>query len=277
MTNQGANPLSMFGPYMPNRNIWLLFKVGSLEHLTAMQHGLLYMNSMAYFAKLENELVGGLRGDTLEPILGRIYGGPAGKYLHKFTLHIGDGSEAKEFDISNNTVLTVEIPDPSNVMIFCFSALTDDETGQIPGEKNGKLWLDKRFLWFGSHMLLIRNAPALSARITDAISKNPYIYGSKYFQGGYGLVEYVDLERFSGNIGLFRKDKEYSWQREFRFCFGVRNEALNPFGAFEFQIGDILDITELLPLESILQKPFTIKRRVVKKIGNEYIDVEQEG
>jgi len=126
-------------------------------------------------------------------------------------------------------------------------------------------------------MLLIRNAPAFSARITDAISKTPYLYSSKYFQGGYGLVEYVELERFSGNMGLFRKGKEYSWQREFRFCFGVRSEALNPVGAFEFQIGDISDITVIRPLESILQKPFTIKRRMVKKVGNEYVDVEQEG
>jgi len=274
ITNLSADPLSMFTSYSPNRNAWLLFKVGSLEHLTAMQHGLLYMNSLAYFAKLENELAGGLRGDPLESILGRIYGGPAGKYFHKFTLRIGGGNEAKEFDVSNNAVLTVEVPDPPNVMIFCFSALADDETGRIPGESNGELWLDKRLLGFGSHMLLIRNAPALSARITDAISKNPYLYSSKYFQGGYGLVEYVDLEHFSGNIGLFRKDKEYSWQHEFRFCLGVRNEALNPVGAFEFQIGDISDITVLLPLESILQKPFTIERRMVKKVGNEYVDVE---
>lgn len=273
MTNQAADPMSMFESYAPNRNAWLLFKVGSLEHLTAMQHGLLYMNSLTYFAKLESESTGGLRGDSLEPIVGRIYGGPAGKYFNKFTLRIGDGDEAKEFDVSNNAVLTVEVPDPSNVMIFCFSALADDETGRIPGESNGELRLDKRLLGFGRHMLLIRNAPALSARITDAISKNPYLYSSKYFQGGYGLVEYVDLEYTSGNIGLFRKDKMYSWQHEFRFCLGVRNEALNSVGAFEFQIGDISDITELLPLESILQKPFTINRRVVKKVGNEYVDV----
>jgi len=162
-------------------------------------------------------------------------------------------------------------------MIFCFSALADDETGRIPGESNGELWLDKRLLLFGSHILTIRNAPIFSARITDAISKTPYLYNSKYFQGGYGLVEYVDLEGFSGNIGLFRKGKEYSWQREFRFCLGVRNEALNPDGAFELHIGDISDITDLLPLEPFLQKPLTIKSRMVKKVGNEYVDVSPEG
>jgi hypothetical protein len=277
MINQAADPMSMFEPYEPNRGAWLLFKVGSLEHLAAMQRGLLYMNSLAYFAKLEKESTGALRSDLLETILGRIYGGPTGKYFNKFILRIGDGNEAKEFDVSNNAVLTVAVPDPSHAMIFCFSALADEETGRMPGESNGELRLDERLLKFGSHMLLIRNAPALSARITDAISKHPYLYSSKYFQGGYGLVEYVDLERTSGNIGLFRKDKKYSWQHEFRFCFGVRDEALNTIGAFEFQIDDISDITELLPLESILQRPFTIKRRAVKKVGNEYVDVALPG
>jgi len=269
--------MSIFAPYIPNRNAWLLFKVGSIEHLSAMQHGLLYMNSFAYFAKVENEVSGSLRGDSLEPILGRIYGGLAGKYFNKFALRVGDGGEAKVVDVSNNAVLTVEAPDPANIMIFCFSAFADDKTGKIPGESNGELRLDKCLLGFGSHMLLIRDAGALSARINIAIRKNPYLYSSKYFQGGYGLVEYADLEHTSANIGLFRKDKRYSWQHEFRFCFGVRNKGLNSVGAFEFQIGDISDITELLPLESFLQKPFTISRRIVKKVGNKYVDVTPEG
>ena len=235
------------------------------------------MNSLAYFAKLESEASESLRGDSLEPILGRIYGGLVGKYFIKFMLRVGGGDKARVFDVSNKTVLSVEVPNPANIMIFCFSAFADDETGKIPGESNGELMLDKRLLEFGNHMLLIRSPGTLSARINDAIRKNPCLYSSKYLQGGYGLVEYADLERTSANIGLFRKDKKYSWQHEFRFCFGVRNEGLNSLGAFEFQIGDISDITELLPLESILQKPFTISRRLVKKVGDEYVDVMPRG
>lgn len=277
MTDFPTDPMSMFESYTPNRNMWLLFKVGSLEHMTAMQNGLLYMNSLAYFANLENEEPGGLRGDPLEQILAQIQKGQAGKYFHKFILSVGEGDNAKKFDVSNNTVLSVQVPAPTNVMIFCFSALADDETGNIPGESNGELRLDRRLLEFGSRIIIIRNAQAFSARITNAISNNPHLYSSKYFQGGYGLVEYVNLEHASGNIGLFRKTKMYSWQREFRFILGVRNEALNAGGAFELQIGDISDITELIPLESFLQNPLTINRRVVKKVGNEYIDVKKEG
>lgn len=277
MTDFPTDPMSMFESYTPNRNMWLLFKVCYLEHMTAMQHGLLYMNSLAYFANLENEESGGLRGDPLEQILAQIHGGQAGKYFHKFTLSVGEGDNEKRFDVSNNTALTVQVPDPTNVMVFCFSALADDETGRIPGESNGELRLDRRLLEFGSHILIIRNAPAFSARINKVISNNPHLYSSKYFQGGYGLVEYVNLEHASGNIGLFRKAKRYSWQREFRFILGVRNEALNTTGAFELQTSDISDITELIPLESFLKSPLKINRRVVKKVGNKYIDVTQEG
>ena len=157
MNNHAANLMSMFPPYIPNRNAWLLFKVGSLERLRAMQHGLLYMNSLAYFAKLESEASESLRGDSLEPILGRIYGGLVGKYFIKFMLRVGGGDKARVFDVSNKTVLSVEVPNPANIMIFCFSAFADDRTGKIPGESNRELRLDKRLLGFGNHMLLIRD------------------------------------------------------------------------------------------------------------------------
>jgi hypothetical protein len=224
----------VFVPYTPNRNALLVFRVSSLDRLTAMQHGLLYMNSLSYFSKIENEASENLRGDLLEPILGRIYGGPAGEYSHIFELHMRDGTV---LDISENALLTVEVPHPANVMIFCFSAIAFDEIWNIPGESNVvEVRLNKRLLEFGSHALVIGNPQLFSARLNNAVKASPYIYGSKYFQGGYGLVEYVDLERTSGNIGVFRKDKRYSWQNEFRLCFGVRDEGLNSEGAFEFQI-----------------------------------------
>ena len=154
MSELKPDPMSMFKPYMPNRNIWLLFKVGSIEHITAMQQGLLYMNSLEYFTNLENENSEALRGDLSESVLAQLCGGKAGKYYIKFMLNIGEGDEKKSFDVSENTTFNVIVPNPANVMVFCFSAIADDESGRIPGETNGELWLDKRFLEFGTHLLL---------------------------------------------------------------------------------------------------------------------------
>jgi|GEM_PF-569141 len=260
----------MFPPYTPDRDAVLLFKVGSFEHLTAMRHGLLYMNSLSYFSKLENEASESLRGDPLESVIGRIHGGPASERSYIFELRTHDG---KILDISENAVLTVEVPDPTNVMIFCFSAITFDEVSNVPIHQSDiEITLDKRLTEFGSHALIIGNPQAFSARLNTAIKENPHIYGSKYFQGGYGLVEYMSLEGTSGNIGLFRKDERYSWQKEFRLCFGVKNEGLNSVGAFEFLVGDLSDITTLTPLEPLIKEPIKIKRRFVKKVGNEWVE-----
>ena len=183
MNELQIDPMSMFEPYMPNRNIWLLFKVGSIEHITAMQQGLLYMNSLEYFTNLENENSEVLRGDSSENVLAQVYGGKAGKYYIKFMLNVGEGNERKSFDISENTTLSVKLANPSNVMVFCFSALADDQSRRIPVEKNGEWRIDKRFLEFGTHVLLIKNAKEFSSRISRAITDNPNLYNSNNPQG----------------------------------------------------------------------------------------------
>ena len=251
-----------------------MFKISSVERLTAMQHGLLYMNSLSYFAKVENEPSKSLRGDPLEPVIGRVYGGKDGEKYHQFTLSYGKGDDAKVLEITQSAVLTVEIPKPSNVMIFCLSAIALDPKWMTLGEFNHML--NRRLFELGSHALIITNPGAFADRLNRATKANRYIYGSEYFQGGYGLVEYMDLAGASTYIGVFRKDRRYSWQNEFRLCFGVESEGLNAAGAFEFQIGDISDITSLVPLESLLSGPIKINSHIVKKVGNECVEVTPE-
>ncbi len=274
MTNFDPNSLSIFATYEPERNPLLMFKASSMERLRAMQNGLLYMNSLSYFAEVENEPSGSLRGDPLEPVIGRVYGGKDGEKYYQFTLRYKKGDDEKVLDITEDAVLTVEIPKPSNVMIFCLSAIAFDPNWMMPGQFNHML--DRRLLEFGSHALIIKNPGAFADRLNRAIKSNPYIYSSKYFQGGYGLVEYIDLEGASTYIGVFRKDSRYSWQREFRLCFGVESKGLNDKGAFELEIGDISDITSLVSLESLLGGPININSRIVKKVGNEYVEVTPE-
>lgn len=50
---------------MPNKQCWMLFKVANLDRLQALQGGLLYMNSVDYFAKLEGEAGAALEGTSL--------------------------------------------------------------------------------------------------------------------------------------------------------------------------------------------------------------------
>ena len=273
MQNTPENPYSIFNPYTPIRMAWLMFKVASLDRLTDMQKGLLYMNSLSFFSTMEGKDSDGLRKDSLEKVYLRAHAGPAGKHIRKLQLRIGKGKGEKVFDLGEKAVMTLDVPSPNNVLIFCMAALADDETGKIQGEENGIIKLDERLLEFGSHMLIIRNALAFSSRINESIKNNPHIYGAEYFQGGFGLVQYLDLEGKSGHIGPFRKDKKYSWQKEFRICFGVHNEGLNSNGSFELRVGDLSDITEIIPIQPLLDNPIKIERKMVKNDGNKYIEV----
>lgn len=241
-----------------------MFKVASYERLLEMQQGLLYMNSVAYFSMLEEVGPTALRKDPLEKMYAKFHAGTVNGYTGKIMLQIGDGEDRKTLDAGPAAVMSIEVPSPKNTMLFCMSALADDETGRMPNERDGKLYFDERFEEFGSHILVIRNASAFSERINKAIAVNDSIYGGAHFQGGCGLVQYVDLENRSGHIGLFRKEKSYSWQQEYRICFGVKELALNSRGAFELQIGGISDISQIISLRSLIEKPIAISRKFAR-------------
>lgn len=144
----------------PRKDFWTLFKVATQERLLQMQKGLLYMNSLDFFSNLKDEETLPLRADELENVYGVLRAGPNGQGRHStLSVRIGEESE-EEIDLGPNAVLTGRIPRPKNCMLFCMSALAYGPDGAIPGEGEGKLYLDRRFLHFGSHLLLISNPSA---------------------------------------------------------------------------------------------------------------------
>jgi len=262
-----------FQPHFPDKKIFLAFKVADKPRLEEMRKGLIYMNSLAYFSSLEENTSESVRHDPLEKAYSRASAGKTEKGDSKLILNISNKDENRVIDLGDDAVVTMEFGEPNNVMIFCMSAFADDGTGIIPGEVNGTIPLDKRFLEFGSHILVIRNIGEFANRLNNSISSNPDVYWAEYFHEMYGLVEYKTLNNYSGHIGLYRKDIKYEWQREFRICFGVHSKGLNKKGAFELDIGDISDITEIISVQSLLDKPLTFKRTLVKKVGDKYVEV----
>ncbi|WP_141396293.1 hypothetical protein [Polaromonas sp. AET17H-212] len=270
MTQQYGDPYSIFEPYVPNKMAWLMFKVASYERLLGMQKGVLYMNSVSYFSTLEEAGPTALRKDPLEKTYAKFHAGTANGYTGKILIQLGDGEDKKTLDAGPAAVMSLEVPNPKSTMLFCMSALADDETGRMPSERDGKLYFDARFEEFGSHVLVIRNASVFAERVNKAIATNEIIYGGAYFQGGCGLVQYLDLENRSGHVGLFRKDKKYSWQQEYRICFGVKEHALNSGGAFELQIDGISDISQIISLRSLIENPVSISRKYARLVNGRY-------
>ncbi|MBF38327.1 MAG: hypothetical protein CMF20_04385 [Idiomarinaceae bacterium] len=231
-----------------------------------MQKGLLYMNSLEYFSNLEGEESLALRADKLEKVYGILRAGNTPSGYATLSIKVND----EEVDLGSDAVLTAHFPRPENTMLFCMGAFADNEDGLILNEIDGKIHFDKRFLDFGSHVLLINKPSEFSYRINKAIKKLPGTFSSKLLDDGYGLVDYKPLENYSGPIGLYIKDCKYSWQMEFRISFGVHKQCLNSKGALELNIGDISDISDIVPVQALIDKPFEVKRRTFVKVGDAY-------
>ena len=256
------------GDPSPQTSFWLPFKVSSHERLAQMREGLLYMNSLHYFATLPGEEYLALRRDEWESVYGIWRAGPQGQGYATITLKIGESHQ--EIDLGSNATLKAEFPQPKNTMLFCMSAFSEGPDGRLPGQVDDRVYLDERFLRFGSHILLIAAPAEFSKRINAALSRAKGVFGSRLFHGGCGLVGYKPLENYSGSIGLYTKDSKYDWQREFRIAFGVEDHFLNDAGAYEFHIGDISDISQIVSVQALIDEPITIKRRRYLKVGNNY-------
>lgn len=252
----------------PRTDFWCLFKVASYERLIDMQKGTLYMNSLEYFSTLKSEESLALRMDKLEKVQSILRAEHNDEGFS--TLSVKLGHSEKEIALGSDAYIKAVFPHPNNTMIFCMGALADGQDGLIPGEVEDTILFDKRFLEFGSHLLLIGQPLEFSKRINKAISKDGGIYGSKYFHGGIGIVDYKPLSNYSGPIGLYTKDLAYSWQMEFRICFGVETHRLNAKGAYELNIGDISDISDIIPVQALIDEPLKVKRRTFTKVDGEY-------
>jgi hypothetical protein len=262
----------------PSLRFWLLFKVSSRKNLLSMQRGLMYMNSLAYFAGLEGEQSDSLRGDPDEPVLLRTRGMGDLDYNREFALAHCKAEDRHLFENCDDISVSVSMPSPKNVMVFCFSAFAPGPDDQVPGEVDGKLWLDPRFKQFGDHCLIVKDSLELSRRISEAMKEQKEgLFTSRDFQGGSGLVRYSDGAGNLETLGLFHKNSRYVWQREFRFAIGAKDDALNRKGALELRVGNIRDITDLMPLAHVLRKPIELRRYCgsveVKKVGDKYVAV----
>ncbi|GLO24211.1 hypothetical protein PPUJ21368_20390 [Pseudomonas putida] len=222
----------------------------------------MYMNSVNYFSQMKGEEATALRRDILEKNYLSLKSTLNGKQVGEFFAVI----DGKEVSLGSEAVMNVDLPSPSNIFIFCMAALADGLDGRIPGEHAGQVTLSHRFAELGDHVLLIKDHGEFSKRLNAAILAHPYLYSSPFFEGGHGQVDYVDMKNHNGIVGLFRKDIEYAWQREYRICLGCSSEALNADGALELEIGDLSDITDIVPVEHFAAQTIRLKRGVFEKV-----------
>lgn len=190
-----------------------LVKFGREEHLYQLRdEGILYMNNLPYFWKIEDDELRGDQSDGVERILKGNHGTatPVGKPAVRL----------------NRWTIRVPPPQADRINIFCMYAVR-------PSADNSPL--DKRNFRFGDYALVLNNPQAFIDRIESQLPSQ--VRG----KADADLVTYVDND-YQGEVGPFKKLKRFAYQSEWRLvCYD------GPGGERRVIIGSISDMCTVVP------------------------------
>jgi hypothetical protein len=224
--------------------IWYLIKFFTEEqHADQFMAGELYLNTLAYFKQVEAEDSDG-RMDATEGVA--MWWQPHDLVMKLNVPGIGD-IEITKADLAGPVSMAFDYH--NNLHLFCLYALHTTGFECVDGkidfapeqadELHRQLHIDERCMKFGNFAVITPAVPFL-AQLRDALNAQRY-------KACWKLVEYYDEETFHGEIPPkeipFRKQKRFSYQREFRLCVYPRTqeEAANS-DPITVSIGDISHI-----------------------------------
>lgn len=208
-----------------------LIKFQDADKIKSLQSGMLYAKTLGYYRKREEETGDCEVGDKYEGMI----------HINEATICFPDTGE--KVNVNDHLLITSE----SNDFVFCMF------------EVNPKLdkwkFTDKqkeKMLSFGDTALIVLDHHEFIHRVQVAAEKAGY---KVYFQS----VQYYDPTVDNGgmytslingmwNIAFWKRDS-YSYQQEARFVFTPGNENIDHI---ELDIGDISDITVIIPAEKVL-------------------------
>jgi hypothetical protein len=209
-----------------------LAKFGQLEHLQQLQtDGLLYMNPLRCFWKIEDEE---LRGDPADGIA---------------ELHKGDRGEARFVEYPevvlklNSWTLRIPPPNADEINVYCMYALRP---------LHGSFPVDARNDRFGGHALVLLEPQRFIDAVHDALQRD----GIRHCAG---LVEYYD-DDFKGEVGPFKKSHRFRYQSEWRLvCYGGNGDVM------KVSVGSLADYSVLMPFGDVNDQVSYVPERIVKE------------
>jgi hypothetical protein len=210
--------------------IKLFLKLGSEKNiLDLFENGTIYMNTIEYFRKVEDEE---LRGDKYEGVSRVINSLPG-------TFKIPGIN--REFNY-----IKAHIRESYDEVLGNIYSLYAISSKGFPNPLEYEF--DRRNLRFGTHGVMIKNSPLLFNKIKSELKKNNLKFN-------HGFVDYYDKEEVCRKITLFEKPLEFEYQKEFRFY--VENDKIEPI---KIQIGSMKDYAEMFKIEDILSLKLTSKK-----------------
>lgn len=198
-----------------------MVKFGQYEHICQLRdEGLLYMNNLPHFWKIED---GELRGDKFDGVA-EVMRGSSGTVTPKNDLE--NPAKIVKWDIRTHP------PQPEKINIFCLCAVRPS-VGTFP--------VDKRNFRFGAYALILTNPREFIDRISSQLKSQNICHKAR-------LVKYVD-DDYTGEFGPFRKLIRFAYQSEWRLvCYdGIGERRI-------FYIGDIKDICIVVKSNKVNQK-----------------------
>ena len=139
----------------------------------------------------------------------------------------------------------------SEIYLLCMTAIAVKDFDQ-----SGILTLHSKMNEFGDAAVLISDIGEFIRRL-GAVVYPDYKYGWHPDAVGkpFGLVEYVDFEKFEGAVSPFHKHLDYSYQKEWRFLLMPENATGD---GHYVNIGDISDICQVIDIQG-WQRGLTLK------------------
>lgn len=224
-----------------NNHIAFLVKFIPSEYINSLVNdGHLFMNNVEYFKALENEDIA-LRGDKNEGI--------AASYNSNDVIIKLVGQEIKA--VYGNIDIRKSHDQKTN--IYCMAVITAQDVIDAGGE----LKLSEKFKKFGDKALIIpgQNVKEFIARIKNHIGLNPDIISHHEHRTLANKVEYISKD-YQGDIGIYRKYNEYSWQHEWRIAI-KQTQTLSAYE--DFKIGSIKDISYVVNTSELIDETIGIK------------------
>ena len=205
------------------------------NHADDFVHGRIFANRLSWFKEAEDSDEAG-RMDRHEGTTGWMQPGKG-----RLTLN--------GIDISDDLAGPVQIQMDwlNHLNVFCVHAAHSGDLDLASLSNNSEplrqeLMIPGKCLSLGKYAVVVKN-------VTEFINRMKSSAQAKNYQIAYGLVKYYDPAAFHGNFrdveSVFRKQDQYSFQREFRFVIDSRSFGVSPL---VMDIGDIRDDT--LQLES---------------------------
>lgn len=224
--------------------IWYFIKFFTEEHhADQFMAGGLYLNTLAYFKRVESEESDG-RMDSTEGVA--MWWQPRDFVMKLNVPGIGD-TEITKADLAAPVSMAFDYH--NYLHLFCLYALHTAGFESIDGkidcapedveELQRQIKIDERCFKFGKFAVITPAVPFLN-QLREALKSQGY-------KAKGALMQYYDEETFHGEIPPkdipFRKQKRFSYQREFRLCVDTRAQFNStPTDPITINIGDISHI-----------------------------------